>query len=103
MAQLASARRLGRRGPRFESEHPDHFLMTKTNRSKILNHFKKADPKIYRVVKTVDFDEWIKPWKETYGSDDYYTAHLRSIVGQYLSTLLARTNYVRIKKLTTGE
>jgi len=66
--------------------------------SKVLAHFKKNDPKIYKYLKDVDFDEWFQGEKLT-KEDDLFVRLCRTIVGQQLSGKAAGTIYGRFTKL----
>jgi DNA-3-methyladenine glycosylase II len=61
---------------------------------KIKNHFKKADPIIYAVIKTMDFDRW---WNRP--KADYFTALCEDIIGQQLSGKAADVIFARFEKL----
>lgn len=61
-----------------------------------LRHFKKSDPTLYRVGKTVKLPEWIKP-------EDPFTDLVESIISQQLSIKAADTIFGRFKKLFPNE
>ena len=50
----------------------------------ILLHFKTTDPKIHAVMKTLDFDDWLKPYQAR-SAKGHFQALCREIVGQQLS------------------
>ena len=64
----------------------------------VRNHFKKVDRVIYKSMKDLDFDEWIKPRKEK-GGVDYFRALCREIIGQQLSGKAANAIYKRFLSL----
>lgn len=53
-------------------------------RNKLLSHFKKVDPIIFPIMKTVNFNEWIAPKKAKRGPS-YFQALCREIIGQQLA------------------
>lgn len=67
---------------------------------KIRAHFKKVDPIIYKAMKGLDFDEWIKPHKDkTVKGSDYFSALCREIIGQQLSGKAATAIISRFNSL----
>lgn len=68
----------------------------KTVGSRILNHFKKADKKIYKIMKSMDFEKWKKVIRE---EEDYFVNLTRSIIGQQLSGKAASTIIGRFENL----
>jgi len=64
----------------------------------IRSHFRKTDQIIYKTMKDVDFDEWVKPDRPKDGLS--YFRHLsREIIGQQLSGKAANAIIERFKKL----
>lgn len=61
----------------------------------ILNHFKKVDPKIYKAMTKVNFDDWIKTQKK----HDYFVILCKEIIGQQLSGKAASTIINRFTNL----
>lgn len=61
----------------------------------VLVHFKTKDPVIFRVLKTVNWSEWVKPVK----SDHYFEKLCENIVSQQLGDKAARAIYSRFQKL----
>lgn len=59
---------------------------------KIASHFKKTDPKIFEVMRFVDYSRWLTP-NESPGSDGYFRSLSRNIIGQQLSGKAAASIY----------
>jgi len=64
------------------------------DQSKIKSHFKKVDPVIYRVMKTIDFGQW---WDRP--KRDYFMALCEDIIGQQLSGKAADSIFARFARL----
>ncbi len=62
----------------------------------VINHFKKADIRIHKIMKSMDFEEWKKVIKE---EEDYFINLTRSIIGQQLSGKAASTIIGRFENL----
>lgn len=65
-------------------------------KDKAILHFKKADPKLYKVALLVELDELIKP-------TDYFIDLVESIISQQLSIKAADTIFGRFTKLFPNE
>lgn len=65
------------------------------NRSKILAHFKHADQNIYKVLRSVNLNDWIKPVKPT----EYFQKLCREIISQQLAGKAAEAIYGRFVRL----
>ena len=63
--------------------------------TKPLIHFKKHDPAIYRVLKTVNFTDWF----DELSQKDHFKSLVSSIIGQQLSGKAARTIRDRVLAL----
>ncbi len=66
------------------------------NKKKIIDHFEKADKKLHKVIKNMDFGKWKKIFKE---EQDYFLGLLRSIISQQLSDKASSTIISRFEKL----
>ncbi len=55
----------------------------------IFDHFKKADPIIYKAMHSVDFDKWLMPNKNPSGQT-YFQELCLNIIGQQLSNKAAK-------------
>ena len=53
----------------------------RTSLAKIKAHFKKADPKIYAIIKNIDFDDW---FVNVRSYNDYFVDLCKSIISQQL-------------------
>ena len=73
------------------------------SQKQIFEHFKKMDPKIYKVMKDMDFKEFFEKHKTTESEDNYYHKLCKSIIGQQLSGKAARTIYGRFVDLIDTE
>ena len=73
--------------------------MDKLKHKEILNHFKKKDPKIHKVMKSLEFNEWIEPELKILNKNKLFLALCRNIIGQQLSGKAANTIYSRFLKL----
>ena len=73
--------------------------MDKRKHQKILNHFIKNDPEIYKIMLTVNFDDWIEPEFKKLNDNEFFIALCRTIIGQQLSGKAANTIYSRFLKL----
>ena len=73
-------------------------LTNKTLPTKIARHFETTDPKIYTVMRNLNFDDWFSPHKKQ-KAKDYFTALCREIIGQQLSGKAAGTIYGRFANL----
>ena len=79
--------------------------MKRTSPAKVKAHFKKADPKIYAVLKNVNFDDW---YKEPKGHGDYFVHLCYEIISQQLSgkaasTIIGRFDQLFPKKKVTAQ
>lgn len=83
------------------------FAMTKQKKnnkySQILNHFKKRDPKIHEVMKTIDFNKRLNPDRKAGQKINYFSSLCREIVGQQLSGKAADTIHKRFMDLFLGK
>jgi len=70
--------------------------MKRTSPAKVKAHFKKADPKIYAVLKNVNFNDW---YKEPKGHGDYFVHLCYEIISQQLSGKAASTIIGRFDQL----
>jgi len=70
--------------------------MKRTSQAKVKAHFKKADPKIYAVLKNVKFEDW---YKEPKGHGDYFVHLCYEIISQQLSGKAASTIIKRFEEL----
>ena len=70
--------------------------MKRTSPARVKAHFKKADPKIYAVLKNVNFDDW---YKEPKGHGDYFVHLCYEIISQQLSGKAASTIIGRFEEL----
>jgi len=70
--------------------------LKRTSPAKVKAHFKKADSKIYAVLKDVDFKKW---YKEPEGHGDYFVHLCHEIVAQQLSGKAASTIIKRCEEL----
>lgn len=68
--------------------------MSKDKYFKIRKHFQKKDPKIYLVIKDLDFDNWFSQEDQ-----DYFISLSRAIVYQQLSGKAGTTIYSRFADL----
>ena len=73
--------------------------MDKRKHQKILNHFIKNDPEIYKIMLTVNFDEWLEPEFKKLNNNEFFLALCRTIIGQQLSGKAANTIYSRFINL----
>ena len=71
-------------------------MARRTPANKVKAHFKKADPKIYAIMKDVDFDDW---YKEPKGHGDYFVHLCYEIISQQLSGKAASTIIKRFEEL----
>lgn len=71
--------------------------MTKSNYSKILDHFKSADPILHKAAITVNYDEWLARRSKVLNSNDYFLSLCREIVGQQLSTKAASSIFKKFE------
>jgi len=71
--------------------------------TKIRKHFEKVDPVIYKAMEGLDFDEWIKPYKERKKANDYFAALCVEIIGQQLSRASANAIIKRFRSLFKDE
>lgn len=65
-------------------------------KKEILDHFKKADKKIHKILSNMDFERWKKVIRE---EEDYFINLTRSIIGQQLSGKVAATIIGRFENL----
>lgn len=72
--------------------------MSKKDYSRVLKHFKEIDPKIYQVMRDVDFDKWFDDRKMR-KTEDLFVRLCRTIIGQQLSGKAASTIYGRFLEL----
>lgn len=72
---------------------------TRTPPKKVLSHFKKADPKLYAVLKEVNFDDWYRGYKGKYKDADYFVRLCYAIISQQLSGKVASTITRRFEEL----
>lgn len=72
--------------------------MTLTDFQTVLAHYRSADPKIHKVLKTVNLSDWF----ENRVVGDYFTSLCRDIVYQQLAGAAASTIYGRFEKLIDG-
>ena len=68
----------------------------RTPEAKVKAHFRKADPKIYAIMKGVDFNDW---YKEPRGHGDYFVHLCYEIIAQQLSGKAASTIIGRFEEL----
>jgi DNA-3-methyladenine glycosylase II len=68
----------------------------------ILAHFKKSDPKIYEVMKNVNFAEWFDEYEDLVNEHELFLALCRKIVGQQLSVKAARAINKRFSDYFAG-
>lgn len=74
--------------------------MTNTKKhKKALAHLKNVDPVIYEIAKTINYDEWFKPWERMHSIKDYFKSLCGIIIGQQLSTKAADTIFARFEIL----
>jgi len=77
--------------------------LKRTSSKKVIAHFKKVDPKIYAVIKDVNFDDWYGGDKDKKKSPDYFSRLCSVIIGQQLSGKAADTIIGRFKELFPGK
>lgn len=65
-----------------------------TSINKVISHFKSADPKLYPLIKAMDYSPWINRKEK-----DYFVAICEDIVGQQLSGKAANAIWARFIKL----
>ncbi|OGY58718.1 MAG: hypothetical protein A3C03_01755 [Candidatus Colwellbacteria bacterium RIFCSPHIGHO2_02_FULL_45_17] len=70
--------------------------MKRTSPARVKAHFKEADPKIYVVLKSVNFNDW---YKEPKGHGDYFVHLCYEIISQQLSGKAASTIIKRFEEL----
>lgn len=73
--------------------------MSKKLTKKISDHFAAADPKILKVLKTINLDEWF----EDRSSEDHFYNLTRNIIYQQLAGKAASTIFGRFKQLVGGK
>jgi len=71
-------------------------MKKRTPAQKVKNHFKKVDPKIYAIMKDVNFNDW---YKEPKGHGDYFVHLCYEIIAQQLSGKAASTIIGRFEEL----
>jgi len=71
----------------------------RTSPQKVKAHFKKVDPKIYAVLKDVNFDDWYNAYAGRRKPNDYFKSLCYTIIGQQLSGKVASTIQRRFEEL----
>ena len=74
--------------------------MTSKKRSEVLSHFRKADPKVYPYVTTVDYKKWLSGAKN---EESYFKDLAEGIIAQQLGTASARAIINRFLGLFPNE
>lgn len=73
--------------------------MKRTSPTKVKAHFKKVDPKIYAIMKGVNFDDWYNAYKSRKKPEDYFKHLCYAIISQQLSGKAANTIIGRFDNL----
>src|SRR3989344_2542633 len=68
----------------------------------VLLHFKTVDPKIHKVMETLNFDDWLKPYQAR-SAKGHFQALCREIVGQQLSEKAASSIFKKFTDLFRGK
>ena len=69
------------------------------NNNDIQKHFQNVDIKIYEIIKDADMSDWV----ETRPVSEYYQRLCRNIIGQQLSTKVAKVINGRVKALLPNQ
>ncbi len=73
----------------------------RTEKNKILNHFRKVDPELSKVIEQVDYEEWFED--NEMEADLIFKSLCRTIVGQQLAGSAAKAIFSRFENLLAGE
>lgn len=78
-------------------------MINTSNHKKALLHLKNVDSQIYAVAKLINYDEWFLTWEDMRNTQNFFSALCRIIVGQQLSTKVAKVIYKRFEDAFEGE
>lgn len=73
----------------------------RTPTTNIIDHFKKVDPELSKVVEKINYDDWFED--KDVSTDTIFRSLCRTIVGQQLAGAAAKAIYSRFENLLQGQ